>query len=132
MTRPVPHPTPETRPFWEGCASGELRYQACTRCAAVQGIPRTLCPRCQGTRFEWHRATGLGRVFSHTTVHRAPVAAFRADVPYVIALVDFDEGFRLMVNVRGGDEADVRIGARVRVAFRQVDGMALPEVEVFE
>lgn len=128
--RPLPHPTPETRPFWDGCASGELRYQCCTDCGTVQLIPRSLCAACQSRGLEWKRSERLGRILSHTTVHRAPTSAFRADVPYVIALVDMDEGFRLMVNVRGGDTPAVAIGARVRIGFRAVDGVTLPEAEV--
>jgi uncharacterized OB-fold protein len=69
-------------------------------------------------------------VLSHTTVHRAPSAAFREQTPYVIALVDMDEGFRLMVNVQGGSEAPVAIGARVRIGFRQVEGVAMPHAEM--
>ncbi len=128
--RPVPHPTAETRHFWDGCAGGELRYQRCADCGAVQLIPRSLCSACQSSGLEWKRSEGRGCILSYTTVHRAPTPAFRADVPYVIALVDMDEGFRLMVNVRGGDSPAVAIGARVRIGFRAVDGITLPEAEV--
>lgn len=130
MERPLPQVTPETRPFWEGCASGELRYQACTDCGAVQLLPRTLCASCHGAALEWRRSAGRGRILSHTTVQRAPTPAFRADVPYVIALVDLDEGFRLMVNVAGGEQAGLGIGAAVDIGFRDVDGCALPEARL--
>lgn len=130
MTRPLPRPTAETRPFWEGCANGALRYQRCAQCGTVQLIPRSLCAHCQGSTLIWHDSAGYGRVLSHTTVHRAPTAAFREEVPYVIALVDMDEGFRLMTNVAGGASASLAIGARVRIGFRQVEGVALPHAEV--
>lgn len=130
--RPLPHPTAETRPFWDGCASGELRYQRCTDCGIVQLIPRSLCAACQGHALEWKRSRGLGRILSHTTVHRAPTPAFRAEAPYVIALVDMDEGFRLMVNVKGGSSPVVTIGRRVRIGFRKIDDVSLPEAEVLE
>lgn len=130
MTRPLPRPTAETRPFWEGCANGVLRYQSCARCGTVQFIPRSLCANCQADSLTWHDSGGLGRVLSHTTVHRAPIAAFRGETPYVIALIDMDEGFRLMANVAGGASAPVVIGTRVRIGFRQVDGVALPHAEV--
>lgn len=130
MNRPLPRPTAETRPFWEGCTGGVLRYQSCARCACVQFIPRSLCGNCQADSLTWHDSAGYGSVLSHTTVHRAPTAAFRADAPYVIALIDMDEGFRLMVNVEGGASAAVAIGARVRIGFRHVDGVALPHAEL--
>ena len=130
MTRPLPRPTAETRPFWEGCASGVVRYQSCGRCKTVQLIPRTLCAACQSEALTWHDSAGLGRVLSYTTVYRAPTAAFRDEVPYVIALIDMAEGFRLMANVAGAASASVAIGAQVRIGFRAIEGMALPQAEV--
>lgn len=129
MSRPLPRPTAQTQPFWDGCAAGILRYQACARCGNVQKIPRSLCASCQHDALTWHESAGGGVVLSHTTVHRAPTQAFRAETPYVIALIDMDEGFRLMVNV---DEsaAPAVIGARVRIGFRQVEGCALPHAQV--
>ena len=130
MNRPLPRPTAETRPFWDGCASGVLRYQSCTRCSAVQLIPRSFCANCHADSLAWHDSAAYGRVLSHTTVHRAPTLAFRDETPYVIALIDMDEGFRLMTNVVGGALQVVAIGDRVRIGFRQVEGVALPHAEV--
>ena len=125
-SRPLPQPNADTRPFWDGCAAGELRYQCCDRCGQVQLIPRSLCAGCQHTALAWKVSGGRGRILSHTTVHRAPTPAFRGDVPYVIALVDMDEGFRLMVNVQDGAEPALAIGQPVRIGFVEVEGMALP------
>lgn len=130
MSRPLPRPTAETKPFWEGCAHGVVRYQSCAHCGTVQFIPRSLCAACQSDALAWHDSAGYGRVLSHTTVHRAPTPAFREDAPYVIALVDMEEGFRLMTNVAGGSAAPIAIGARVRIGFRDVEGVSLPQVEV--
>lgn len=127
--RPLPRPNAETRPFWDGCAAGELRYQCCGRCGQVQLIPRSLCASCQHTALDWKPSGGIGRILSHTTVHRAPTPAFAAELPYVIALVDMDEGFRLMVNVQGGDEPALAIGQAVRIGFVEVEGMKLPIAE---
>jgi hypothetical protein len=80
---------------------------------------------------DWRRSAGAGTLYSHTTVYRAPTSAFKADVPYVVALVDLDEGFRMMVNVLGCDPADVQIGRRMRIVFRASDGgMKLPQGEL--
>ncbi|MDO9504264.1 MAG: OB-fold domain-containing protein [Pseudoxanthomonas sp.] len=130
MSRPLPRPTAETKPFWEGCAAGVVRYQCCPYCGTVQLVPRALCAACQSDALEWRDATGFGQVLSHTTVYRAPTPAFREDAPYVIALVDMEEGFRLMVNVAGGAAAPIAIGTRVRIGFRHVEGVALPHAEV--
>lgn len=125
-SRPLPQANAHTRPFWDGCAAGELRYQRCGHCGQVQLIPRSLCAACHRTGLVWEVSEGRGRILSHTTVHRAPTPAFRADLPYVIALVDMDEGFRLMVNVQGGAEPELAIGQAVRIGFVEIEGMALP------
>lgn len=127
MEKPVPVPNADTRAFWEGCASGELRYQQCSGCGRAQFYPRAHCASCQSRDLKWRRSSGLGVVYSHTTVQRAPTPAFKAMVPYVIALVDLEEGFRMMMNVLDCEPAKVSIGARVRVVFRESDGVVLPQ-----
>lgn len=127
MGRPVPLPNADTRPFWEACARGELRYQFCTACRRAQFYPRGRCAGCQGSALEWRRSKCEGTIYSHTTVHRAPTPAFKAMAPYVIALVDLDEGFRMMMNVLDCEPAKVAVGSRVRVVFRESGGAVLPQ-----
>ncbi len=127
LAKPRPRPSAETRPFWEGCARGELLYQQCRSCGRVQFYPRAFCAACQGDALDWKRSGGLGTVHTYTIVHRPPSPAFKADLPYVIALVDLAEGFRMMMNVLDCEPAKVSIGARVRVMFRESDGVVLPQ-----
>jgi uncharacterized OB-fold protein len=68
-------------------------------------------------RLDWIHASGRGQVYSATVCFRAPDPSFRPDVPYVIALIDLDEGPRMMSNVTDCDPAEVRIGDRVEVYF---------------
>jgi uncharacterized OB-fold protein len=127
---PLPRPNGETQAYWDGCAQGELRYQCCAGCGHVQRIARSLCEQCQGRALQWNASGRMGTVLTFTTVYRAPLPVFKEMVPYVIAIVDMDEGFRVMANamprVRQGELA---IGARVRIGFTDVHGMALPVVE---
>ena len=125
--KPVPTPTAETKPFWDACREGEVRYQACAACGHVQFYPRTLCIRCGGVDLEWRRSQGEGTVHAVTVVYRAPSAAFKEDVPYAVALVDVDEGFRMMANVVGGDPEVLAIGDRVRLVFERRGEVALPQ-----
>ena len=127
MDKPLPRPNAETRPFWEGCARSELLYQYCAACRRAQFYPRSHCAACHGTALKWRRSAGRGAVYSCTTVQRAPTPAFKAMVPYVIALVDLEEGFRMMLNVLDCDPAAVKIGTPVRVVFRQEGGATLPQ-----
>lgn len=127
MTRPLPRPTAETSAFWEGCKRGELRFQRCSGCSHVQLIPRSICEHCHGTELAWHRSSGKGTILSCTEVFRAPVPSFKAMVPYDIVLVDMDEGFRLMANVRKPYPVPVSIGQRVTIGFTEVESVVLPE-----
>lgn len=111
--------------FWEGCAAGELRYQRCGACAAVQTYPRASCLRCGAAALEWMRAAGGGTVYALTRVERAPSDEFRALAPYVIVLVDLDEGCRMMAHGVPG----LAIGDRVGVRFFEHGGRSLPRFE---
>ena len=115
--KPLPKPTAETLPFWQAAAQGKLLFQRCTACSRAQFPPANHCPACGNRTLQWQESAANGSIHSHTTVHRAPTAAFKDDVPYVIALIDLDEGFRMMMNWRGDDPARARIGDRVRVVF---------------
>ena len=131
MDKPAPKPTAESLAFWQGCAEGRLVYQRCTACGRAQFPPRSRCASCLEDALQWRESSRVGTVHTHTTVHRAPTAAFKDDLPYVIALVDLDEGFRMMMNVRGADAAQARIGSRVRVDFEPGAGpWPLPQAEL--
>jgi len=100
-------------PFVEGLKSGEIRYQACLSCNAAQTLARYACRVCGATGLEWRTARGTGRVYAVTSVARAPSDEYRALAPYTLAIVELEEGPRLM----GHATAGVRIGDRVRAGF---------------
>ena len=108
--------------FWNGCAAGELRYQRCRACAAPQSYPRAFCLRCGGADLEWRIGRGRGTVYAWTRVERAPSDEFRALAPYLIVLVDLDEGYRMM----GHGAAQLAIGERVRAGFFEHGRRHLP------
>jgi uncharacterized protein len=118
-TRPLPVPDGDTKPYWDAAREHRLVIQRCQVCQQAIFYPRSVCPRCMSDRIAWIEATGKGTVYSYTVVHRAP-AQFAEDAPYVVAVVDLDEGVRLMTNVVGCAPAEVRIGAEVEVTFDDV------------
>lgn len=118
---PQPRPTAETLPFWEGCARGSLMFQHCEACGHAQFPPSLQCARCHQPGLTWREATPRGIVHSFTVVHRAPTAAFKERVPYVIALIDLEAGFRMMTNWRGDIDAVV-IGLPVHIVFESNGG----------
>jgi uncharacterized OB-fold protein len=125
--KPSPKPNADTAEFWAACNRGELTYQVCGDCGHVQFYPRALCTACQSGRLEWRTSAGRGEVHTFTVNHRAPNEAFRQDAPYVIALVDLDEGFRMMMNVLDCPAEQVAIGMRVKVVFEDRDGQKIPQ-----
>ena len=125
---PLPAIDPDSQPFWDGARRGELLIQRCTSCGQWQFYPRLRCVRCGGD-VEWAAASGAGRVYSYTVVHRAAHEAFASAVPYVVALIDLAEGPRMMSRLRVPPD-DARIGLDVHVAFERItDEVTLPVFE---
>ncbi len=102
----------------EALTLGKLAYQLCNHCKSTQYLPRSHCARCHGDRLQWLYSSLRGHIHSFTIVSRAPTAEFRSKVPYMIALVDMEEGFRLMVNVLDCAPDAVEIGSEIRITFR--------------
>jgi uncharacterized OB-fold protein len=126
--KPSPQPTEETEPFWSACRDQRLAYQACTACSRAQFPPGSICRHCHADRLEWRPASGSGTVHTFSVVHRAPTAVFASDVPYVLALVDMAEGFRMMGNVVGCEPGDVHVAGRVEVIFEaRGEHMRIPQ-----
>ena len=116
-SKPIPVPTRETQPYWQGCKQHELRIQQCAACGHYQFYPRLYCTACMSERVEWVEASGHGTVLSFTIVYRPVTPAFAADVPYVVALIRLDEGPQMMSNVVGCAPEKVYIGMPVEVTF---------------
>jgi uncharacterized OB-fold protein len=123
MAKPIPVPTTDTAAFWQACNREELLYQKCDDCGHVQFYPRRACAACHGSAVSWLRSAGHGTVHSFTVVHRPANRNFDGDVPYVVALIDMAEGYRMMMNVIGDDRLSAAIGRPVRIVFeaRSVD-----------
>lgn len=119
MTRARPQPTEISRPYWEACARHELLLQWCHECGKPQFYPRNACVHCGGTVLEWRRASGRATVYSFTVVHRAPDEVL--PVPYVVALVQLEEGVRMMTNVVGCEPDRVAVGMPLEVTFEDLD-----------
>lgn len=93
---PLPIPTPETEHFWVGARTGELRLQRCDECDHTYFPPRPFCPACASKSVSVFTATGKGRLYSYV-INQREHPAF--DGPYSIAIVELDEGPRMMTNV---------------------------------
>ncbi|MBV8772027.1 MAG: Zn-ribbon domain-containing OB-fold protein [Deltaproteobacteria bacterium] len=115
--KPIPQPTLETAPYWEGCRQHQLRIQRCSACGEHQFFPRIYCAKCFSDRIEWITASGRAKVLSFTIVRRPVSPAFAKEVPYVVALVTLEEGPQMMTNIVECAPQDVTIGMTVEVVF---------------
>lgn len=126
-TRLEPPMSDASAPFWEATRDRQLLVQWCVACDTAVFYPRAACPRCLGGDLEWRRSAGVGRVYAVTVEHRPqnPMMASRA--PYAVALVDVDEGWRMLTNVVGCDPSAVTVGMPVEVTWEPLsDGRQLP------
>lgn len=125
--KPVPEPTPDTQPFWDGCARGELRLQRCRDCGKPYFYPRAVCPECGSTDVEWFTASGRATLYSYVINHR-PARGFENDGPYAIAVVQLAEGPRMMTNLVGvpNTPEDLILDMELQVTFEQRGDISLP------
>ncbi len=113
--------------YRNAAAAGTLLIQRCLGCHAYIHYPRIVCPHCRGLDLEWLEACGRGLVYSFSIVHQPPSARWKGRVPYVLAIVELEEGPRMMTNVTGCAVDAVRCGMAVTVTFEERDGRALPQ-----
>ena len=113
--------------YFEFLARKEWRIQRCAACSRFIFYPRQLCPFCGADEFDWIEPSGAGSVYSISTVHAGTDPLDH----YNVALIDLDEGVRMMSRVEGVDAADVTIGSRVR-SMIVTDAKSGANVVVFE
>ena len=126
--KPIPQPSPETQRFWEGCKRHELWLPYCKQCEQFFFYPRPFCPRCFSWEIEWRRASGRGTLYTYAIQYRAYVPGF--EPPYVTAIVQLEEGPRLMTNLVEiePDPAQIRCDMPLEVVFEDVnEEISLPK-----
>ena len=126
--KPLPKVNADTKPFWDGCRNHELRFQKCTECGHVRWPPSIICPLCYSNKTEWICASGRGKVFSFVVYHRAYHPAFEADLPYIVAIVELEEGPHFLTNIVGCDPSAVSCEMPVDVSWEDItEEFSLPK-----
>jgi uncharacterized protein len=118
--KPLPIVDVDSLPFWRAAREHKLAVIHCRDCGKRFFYPRALCPHCHSAAVEWMTASGRGTIYSFTVARRPAGPAFKGDVPYVVALVELEEGPRLMTNIVTTDVNGVRIGQKVKAMFDDV------------
>ena len=136
MTMAAPAPAPrrdlptiedESRPFWDAARQGRLMIASCGSCRKVHHYPRPFCPSCWSNDVSLIESSGKATLYTYSTVYRNELPPFSERVPYVAAVVDLEEGPRLMTNVVDCEPTDLRVGMALQVVFTELsDDVSAP------
>ncbi|MFI5865265.1 Zn-ribbon domain-containing OB-fold protein [Streptomyces sp. NPDC051546] len=111
-----------TRPYWDAAAQGRLLLRRCGECGKAHHYPREFCPACWAgeDRVTWETASGQATLYTWSVIHRNDLPPFGERVPYVAAVVELEEGPRMMTEVVDGTgESSLRVGMELEVTFRE-------------
>ena len=109
----------DNQAWWDRINEGVLPIQRCKECGTLRHPPRPMCWKCQSLEWEHVAASGVGTVYSYVVVRRPPFPGY--EYPLVVAVVELEEGTRIVSNLIGIDPQDVKIGMPVRVSIEDVD-----------
>lgn len=120
-------PTPDTQPYWDAARNHQLALPECLSCRRFYFYPRDHCPVCLGREVRWRAVSGRGFLHTYVIAHH-PAPGFEADAPYVIAVVELEEGPRMMANIVGiePDPALLELDMPLEVAFTERGPMTVP------
>lgn len=126
--KPLPVPQPHTVAFWQAAKQNELKIQKCSQCGHAQHYPRVACTACWSAELDWHTCTGKGTVHSYTIAYRSTTPEFIGDDPYIVAIVELEEGVRMTTNIVDCPLDSIAIDMPVQVVFDHVtEEIALPK-----
>jgi uncharacterized OB-fold protein len=117
----------ETQPFWDGLKEGKFLLSHCNSCGTDYYYPRPFCPSCWSDDVSWKEASGKGRIYTYSVVHVNDLPPFNERVPYVAAIVELDEGPRLMTNIEGVPFDELAADLPVVVEYKAIsDDVTIP------
>lgn len=109
-----------TAHFWAEMADGRLTTSRCGYCGRISFPPKALCPECWSQDIGWTDMPREGVLYSWTRIHAGP-EVFQHLAPYVVGIVDFEQGLRLACPVVVSEGMEPAIGARVEMIVMQFD-----------
>lgn len=129
-TETVALPEPDSselgRPFWDALKQGQLTFQRCTACGHAWLPARSECPQCLGATWRREPAQGGATLVSWVVYHTSYHPAFAKRVPYTVAVVQLDEGPRMISNIVGADPKQLRLDQRLQLRIEQDGELAVP------
>ena len=126
----LPTPDDEQQPFWDAAREGKFLLKRCRSCGQAHFYPRPFCPKCWSDEVEWEEASGRATLYTYSVVHRNDLPPWPERVPYVAAVVDLEEGPRMMTNVVNCEPDAVEVGMALTVTFEErTDEFTVPVFE---
>ena len=117
----------ETQPFWDGLKEDKFLLRHCDACGRDHYYPRPFCPVCWSDRVSWKEASGRGKIYTYSVVHVNDLPPFNERVPYIAAIVELEEGPRLMTNIEGLPFEELRADLPVVVEYKPIsDDVTIP------
>jgi uncharacterized OB-fold protein len=117
----------DSRPFWDAAREQRFLIRHCLSCDEYSHYPRTFCPSCWSEDVEWFEASGRGTLYTWSTVFINDLPPFNERLPYIAAVVDLDEGPRVMTNMVDCDGSQLSIGMAVRATYQAIsDDVTVP------
>ena len=128
FVQPLPIPNEDSRQYWEASQKDQFLVQRCKDCGRYRFPPQLMCPHCWSENTEWLESSGIGTVYTFGVVRRAIQPRWSDKIPYVVALVELNEGPKIFTNIMECEPEEVAIGMQVEVIFDHVTpDIALPK-----
>ena len=129
-TKPLPKVNSENEFFWQGCAKQQLLFQICMKCGFIRWPPSDICPECHEGETDYVISEGRGRIYTYVVYHQSFLSEFTADLPYVVSLVELEEGPRLLTNIINCDPNSLHCEMPVIVKWEFVgEEISIPKFE---
>jgi uncharacterized OB-fold protein len=126
--KPLPDISEGAQPYWDACKEHRLVLPKCRSCGEIYFFPREFCPHCLSGGIEWIEASGKGKIHTYSIVGRPASPSFSDDVPYAVAIIELDEGPRMMSNVCDIAPDEICVDMPVEVVFEDVsESVSLPK-----
>ncbi len=123
----LPTPDDASRPFWDATKAGQLLIKRCAACGRAHFYPRPFCPYCWSEQVSWEEASGRATLYTWSVVYQNDLPPFPGRVPYVAAIIDLEEGPRMMSNIVDCPFDKLAMGMALEVTFREeTDDITLP------
>lgn len=128
----LPTPTADTAFFWEAAKNKQLKFQKCTDCGYVRWPSSIACPKCHSLNFEYIISKGVGKIYSFVVYKVAFHETFKNKLPYIVAVVELDEGPHIVSNIINCDPSHLRCEMPVKVVWEEIEGFNVPKFELIK